>query len=79
MPGQGLPAWDDRQHNVRGGVAIVVDRLLGHDGSRLQTDVVGAGVEVPQEVGEVTAGNLDANAVPLAEYFCRIKVSNQRA
>ena len=45
----------------------MVDCLPGNDVRRLQADVVGARVEVPQEVGEVAAGNLDPDAGPLQE------------
>ncbi len=48
------------------GIAIAI-QVGDNDAGPGAADVVGAGIEVPQVVGEVAAGNLDANAVSLAE------------
>ena len=60
-----------RQHEVRWPLAVVVDRLVGGHLRRLQADVVGAGVQVPQVQGIVAAGYLDPNPVPFQENIAR--------
>src|SRR5579871_4138933 len=58
---------DDRQNDVRGILLAVIYLLPGSHGPCFQAEVVRPGIQVAEVVREVTAGDLDANAVPLAE------------
>ena len=59
--------WDDGQHDVGGLSGAVHDLLRGDDAGGFEADVVRASVEIAQVIGEIAAGDLDADAMAFEE------------